>query len=282
LESTLKKLRTDYLDTWLMHGIGPGNWAYIQENGIWDEFEKFRNEGLIRHIGFSYHGNYDHFKEVVARYPWDLCLIMHNMLDQTREVTAVGIKEAAKHNVAVTIMEPLRGGGLCMAPTPVAEVYGAFPTKRTPTEWAFRYLADMPGISSIVSGMSNMEQLKDNLAIFAQQDMLPGCLNANEHAMIAEARKAYESIVTIPCTACNYCMPCPQNVGISSTFNLYNDGSRFEFFNQVRRAYMYARKAGRGADKCTACGECVPKCPHGVDIPNALKEAHGMLDGWDE
>jgi hypothetical protein len=282
LEKTLKKLRTDYLDTYLMHGIGPGIWDSIQENDIWGEFEKFKNEGLIRHIGFSYHGNAEHFKEVIKRYPWDLCLVMHNLLDVNREVTAEGIEAAAKEGIAVTVMEPLRGGGLCQAPKPVAAVYDSFPVKRTPTEWAFRYLANFPGVASIPSGMSTMEQLKENLAIFSQPDMVPNCLSDGEKEMIASARKAYESIVTIPCTTCNYCLPCPQDVGISNVFSLYNDGNRFEYYGQVRRSYMFARRGGRGAEKCTACGECVPKCPHGIDIPEQLKNAHDTLKGWDE
>ncbi|MCL1882942.1 MAG: aldo/keto reductase [Defluviitaleaceae bacterium] len=282
LEATLKKLRTDYLDTYLMHGIGTGNWENIKAWNIWSEFEKFRNEGLIRHIGFSYHGNFEHFKEVAEFYPWELCLVMHNMLDVEREVTAEGIAVAAKLNIPVTIMEPLRGGGLCQSPKPVAAVYDNFPTKRTPTEWAFRYLADNPGVASIISGMSNMAQLEENLAIFNQPDLQPGCLSADEHALIVSARKAYESIVTIPCTECNYCMPCPQNVGIPNAFRLFNDGNRFEFFDQVRRSYMFARRGGSGAEKCTNCGVCVPKCPIGIDIPAELQKAHESLKGWEE
>jgi hypothetical protein len=282
LESTLKKLRTDYLDTWLMHGIGTGNWPNILSWDIWGEFEKYRNEGLIKHIGFSYHGNLDHFKEVIQRYPWDVCLVFHNMLDINREVTAEGIKAAYDQGIAVTVMEPLRGGGLSKAPKPVAAVYDNFPVKRTPTEWAFRYLTDIPSVNSIVSGMSSMEQLKENLSIFSQPDMTPSCLTADEHKLIVSARQAYESIVTIPCTACNYCMPCPQKVGISNAFNLYNDGNRFEFFDQVRRSYMFASRGGSGVDKCTACEACTPKCPQGIDIPNQLQVAHEALKGWNE
>jgi hypothetical protein len=282
LESTLKKLRTDYIDTWLMHGIGPGVWPNILKWDIWGEFEKFRAEGLIKTIGFSYHGNYDHFKEVVAHYPWDLCLVMHNMLDINREVTTEGIAAAAEKGIAVTIMEPLRGGGLCTSPRPVAAVYDAFPEKRTPTEWAFRYLANLPGISSITSGMSSMDQLKENLEIFSRNRLVPNHLTPEENETIASARKAYESITTVPCTRCNYCMPCPQNVGISNVFNLYNDGNRFEFFDQVRRSYMFARRGGGGAEKCTGCGVCVDKCPAGIDIPAQLKTAHEKLGGWEE
>jgi hypothetical protein len=282
LENTLKKLRSDYLDTYLMHGIGPGNWEDILTWDIWGEFEKFRSEGLIRHIGFSYHGHFGHFKEVAAHYPWDLCLVMHNMLDISREVTAEGIEIAAQKGIAVTVMEPLRGGGLCQSPKAVADVYDNFPVKRSPTEWAFRYLADKPGVACVTSGMSDMAQLKENLALFSQADMVPGCLSGDERQLIANARKAYESIVSIPCTLCNYCMPCPQNVGIPNIFNLYNDGNRFEYFGQVRRSYMFARRGGRGAGNCTACGECVPKCPQNIDIPAQLKIADGALKGWEE
>ena len=282
IESTLKKLRTDYIDTLLIHGIGPGNWGKIQEWDVLGQFERFREEGLIRTIGFSYHGNFEHYKEVVSAYPWALCLLMHNMLDINREVTAEGLRIAGERGVATTIMEPLRGGGLCYAPTPVAAVYNTAPTKRTPTEWAFRYLANFPAVSSIVSGMSNMDQLKENIALFSQPDMVANHLTPKEETIIVKAREAYESIVTIPCTGCNYCMPCPQNVGIANAFKLYNDGHRFEFFDQVRRSYMFARRGGSGAEKCNGCGLCTPKCPIDIDIPAALKVAHEKLGGWEE
>jgi len=282
LESTLKKLRTDHLDTLLMHGIGPGNWNDILEWDIWSIFEKFKSEGLINHIGFSYHGNYDHFKEVVNHYPWELCLVMHNLLDVDREVTAKGIQLASDLGVAVTIMEPLRGGGLSNAPKVVAEVYDGYSVKRCPSEWAFRYLANMQGVNSIVSGMSNIDQLKENLAIFSGDDLIPGCVSQAEHDIINAARKAYQSIVTIPCTTCNYCLPCPQGVAIPTAFSLYNDGNRFEFYDQVRRSYMFNRRGGRGAEKCNECGECIKKCPQNINIPEQLKVAHEMLKNWEE
>lgn len=282
LERTLKKLRTDHIDFFLMHGIGPGNWEAIQKNEIFALFEQFKSEGLIKHISFSYHGNWENFKEVVETYPWEMCLVMQNMLDIDREVTEKGILHAHKHGVAVTIMEPLRGGGLCYAPRAVAAVYDGYSVKRTPTEWAFRHLVNYPEVGSIVSGMSSMEQLKENLEIFSKEDLKPNCLSAEEKAVIAKARQAYDSIVTIPCTQCGYCMPCPQNVDISRILGLYNDGHRFEFFDQPRRSYMFARRGGRGVDKCNGCGVCVPKCPQEIDIPKELQVAHAKLDGWNE
>ena len=282
LENTLKKLRTDYIDFYLLHCVMQPTWAEIQKREIFAEFEKFKAEGLIKHIGFSYHGQFSTFKEVVERYSWDMCLIQQNMLDINREVTEQAIYTAHKHGMGVAIMEPLRGGGLCYAPKPVAAVYDNFPIKRTPTEWAFRHLTNYPEVGTIVSGMSTMAQLKENLAIFSQPDMAPGYLNADEKNLIVSAREAYESIVTIPCTTCNYCIPCPQNVDIPGAFRLYNDGHRFEHFDQPRRSYMFSRRGGRGAAECTSCGECMSKCPQEIDIPKELQVAHKSLDGWDE
>ena len=286
LENTLKKLRTDYIDMYMIHVITQPTWKDTQERKIFEEFEKFKAEGLINHIGFSYHGQFATFKEIVDRYPWDMCLVQQNLLDINREVTEQGLYHAHKSGLAVTIMEPLRGGGLTKAPAPVAKVYDEYNKKhgknRSPAEWAFRHLANYPEVSSILSGMSTMEQLKDNLAIFSQDDMAPGCLNDEEKAVIVSAREAYESIVSNECTGCNYCVPCPQNVDIPTVFTRYNDGNRFGHFDQVRRSYMYIRRGGRSATECTSCGICVPKCPQGMDIPSRLQEAHAVLDGWEE
>ena len=282
LESTLKKLRTSYIDMYFMHRIFPGNWEPIQETGHYELFERFKAEGLIRHIGFSYHGNYENFSEVVARYPWELCMVQHNLLDIDNEVTTAGIAKAAEHGVPLAVMEPLRGGGLAYAPGPVKDKYDSYPVKRTPAEWAFRYLADKPEISVVVSGMSSMEQLKENLAIFSKPDMKPNSLSQQEKDIIEKARKGYESIISIPCTECNYCMPCDSGVPIPLAFSLYNDANRFGHDNQPRRAYWFSKNAGRDATNCTGCGECIPKCPQLIDIPAELKIAHKKLDGWAE
>ena len=282
LENTLKKLRTSYVDFYFIHGIGEGIWADVQKRKIYEEFEKFKAEGLIRHIGFSYHGNAELFKEVVQRYPWEMCLVQHNLLDIKREVTADGIRFAHKHGLAVAIMEPLRGGGLAQTPAPVADVYSNFEKQRSAADWAFRYLANMPEITSISSGMSNMEQLKDNLQLFNAFDMKENNLNPAETELINKARAAYESIVTIPCTECRYCVPCPQNVDIPGILSLYNNARRFGHFDQPRRSYMFTRRGGRGAANCNNCGDCIPKCPQNINIPQDLQTAHKALDGWEE
>jgi len=159
LENTLKKLRTDYIDVYLLHRVMPANWEEIKERKILAEFEKFKQEGLIKHIGCSYHGDFVTFKNVVETYPWEVILAQHNMLDIKREVTLEGIKIANKHGIGMAIMEPLRGGGLAHAPAPVRGVYESHPNaehaKRSPAEWAFRYLTNIPEISTIVSGMIN-------------------------------------------------------------------------------------------------------------------------------
>jgi len=294
LENTLKKLRTDYIDCYLLHRIMPPSWEAIQQREIFRELDNFKREGLIRHVGFSYHGDFETFKDVAAKYPWEMAKVQHNMLDINREVTPAGVELAGKLGLGVAIMEPLRGGGLAHAPKVVQAVYEtACMTlgnctadspcrKRTPAEWAFRYLVNMPEVSVIVSGMSNMEQLKQNIALFSQADMLPNSLSDAEMQVIADAREAYNSIVTISCTQCNYCVPCPAGVQIPNIFGLYNDAHRFEHFDQPRRAYMFAKNAKGGVAQCTECGVCIEKCPQEINIIEALKVAHKALDGWKE
>ena len=282
LENTLKKLRTSYIDFYLVHCITGPTWPEIQKRDILGEYEKFKAEGMIRHTGFSFHGQLPDFKKVVEGYSWDMCLIQQNLLDVNSEVTEQAIFTAHKTGAGVAIMEPLRGGGLCYAPRPVAAVYGNFPTKHTPAEWAFKHLVNYNEVGTIFSGMSTMEQLKENIALFSRPDMEPGCLSNDEKVMLTKAREAYNSVVTIPCTSCNYCMPCPHEVDISGIFSRYNEGHRFEHFDQPRRSYMFTRRGGRDVSKCPACGVCLPKCPQEIDIPKELQVAHETLDGWNE
>jgi hypothetical protein len=283
LENTLAKLRSDYLDYYMIHGIGPGKgWEDIKQRGIIEIYEKFKAEGLIRGVAFSYHGNFTHFKEVMEYYDWDLCTVQQNFMDAGREVTEGVYDYMANHRAALAIMEPLRGGALANAPAKVAEIYDAYPVKRPSAEWAFRYLIDKPRVNVILSGMNTLEQLKENIAIFSQADTGPGCLSTDERTILNQAKEAYESIVTIPCTQCDYCMPCPQNVSIPGILGGYNDGHRYGFFDPPRRGYMFTTRGGRSADKCNNCGECAKKCPQKIDVPALLKTAHETLRGWEE
>ncbi|MCL2386752.1 MAG: aldo/keto reductase [Defluviitaleaceae bacterium] len=284
LEETLKKLRTDHIDIYLLHRITPEAWEDIQRREIFKFFEGFKREGLIKHIGFSYHGDYETFKDVVKTYPWETCMVQQNMLDINAEVTQAGLEFAGDNGLGVAIMEPLRGGGLTYAPTPVKKIYDAheqFPN-RPPVEWAFRHLVDTAQVSTIVSGMTTIEQVKQNIKMFSQPDMQPNCLSAEEKTTIANAREAYKSIISVPCTGCNYCVPCPLGVQIPGIFTNYNDFRMFEHSHQPRRSYMFTTRANADATKCTSCNKCLKKCPQNIDIPKKLKEAHEVLKGWVE
>ena len=284
LENTLRKLRTDYLDFYMIHAIGPGTtWDAILNQKIIEEFDKFKSEGLIRGVAFSYHGNLPHFKEVINHYDWDLCTVLQNFLDTDREVTDQVYDFMKQHSdTALVIMEPLRGGALAGGPKKVYDIYDTYPKKRTPAEWAFRYLIDKPEISTILSGMSSLEQLKENIEIFSKPDAIPGCFTDDERKILAQVRDAYNSIVTIPCTTCGYCVPCPANVNIPGIFTFYNDGMRFEYFDSRRRSYMFMTNDGKDFTKCTGCGVCNTKCPQAFDVLGQLKVAHEALKGWVE
>lgn len=283
LENTLKKLRTDHLDVYLIHNIQKKDWQAIKEMDVISEFEKFKSEGLIGGIGFSYHGELPTFKEILDYYPdWAMCQVQQNLLDVDREVSEEGIRLAGKKGCALVIMEPLRGGGLVSTPGDVAELYKSFPVQRTPAEWAFRHVYNYPEVSCILSGVTTMEQLKDNIRIFSQPDSVANSMTPEEKELLKKVKAAYESRVTIPCTGCEYCVPCPKGVAISQIFQLYNQGEMFEAFDQPRRSYMFQRNAGHDQPNCVACGACEKKCPQHIEIIEQLKLAHSKLDGWYE
>jgi len=282
LENTLKKLRTDYIDIYLIHNINPGNWKEVQQRKIYEEYEKFREEGMIKAIGFSYHGGAELFPKALAAYDWDMCQIQQNFIDIDREATEKAIALAGQKGCALVIMEPLRGGGLAKAPKAVQKLYDEFPTKRSPVEWAFRHLLNYPQVNTILSGMTTMEQLKENIALFSRPDAIPGCMSEEEKSLLRKAKAVYDAIETIPCTGCEYCMPCPNGVEILRVFSLYNDAIRFENFDPFKRQYWFTATMGGSASQCEECGECEPKCPQEIEIINQLKTAHQALDGWVE
>jgi predicted aldo/keto reductase-like oxidoreductase len=282
LEQTLKKLRTSYIDVYLIHNIGIGIWEEIKRQKIIEEYEQFRAEGLIRGIAFSYHGKYPGFKEVLDYYDWDMCQIQQNMVDVEKEATEEGIRQAGKKGCALVVMEPIRGGNLANPPPPVKAIYDEYPVKRSPVEWAFRHVLNYPEVSTILSGVTTMEQLRENIAIFSKPEAVPGCLSEAEKRIIARVRETYESLASIPCTACEYCLPCPRGVNIPQVFSKYNDGIMFDTFEPARRSYMFQTRFNQDASLCIACKACEKKCPQHIEITKELKTAHEKLKGWIE
>jgi predicted aldo/keto reductase-like oxidoreductase len=282
LENTLKKLRTSYIDLYLIHNIQKNTWEAIKQRKIIEEYEKFRAEGLIRGIGFSYHGQFPAFEDVLSHYSWDMCQIQQNFLDTENEATAEAIHIAGEKGCALVIMEPLRGGGLATPPPPVQAVYDAYPVKRPPVEWAFRHLVNYPEVSTILSGVTTLEQLKEDIELFSLPDMVPHCLKDGEKEVLRRAKAQYLSLTQIPCTACEYCLPCPQGVNIPGVFGRYNEGSMFANFVQPQRSYYFMTNAKEDASHCIRCGSCEKKCPQQIDIINKLQTAHEALRGWIE
>ncbi len=282
LESALKKLRTDHIDIYLIHNISSADWEDIKRRDIIGEYEKFRSEGLINAIGFSYHGKIGLFRDVLGFYDWDMCQVQQNLLDSDKEVTEEAIALAGEKGLGLAIMEPLKGGGLANAPGAVENIYGEYPQKRTAAEWAFRHLINYPAISTILSGMTTMEQLKENIQTFSMPDAVANCLSGEEKQIILRAKAAYESYASIPCTGCEYCLPCPKGVNIPKIFSDYNEGVMFGDFSQPKRAYMFQGNGRSSADYCEKCGVCLKKCPQGIDIPDKLMAAHDALTGWVE
>ena len=207
LESQLKKLRTSYLDFYLIHGIGPDNWEGVKKDKVIDEYEKFRSEGLIKGVAFSFHGNFACFKDVVEFYDWDMCQVQQNFMDINRECTEEGLRIAGKKGVAIVVMEPLRGGSLATPPDHIKAIYDEYPVKRSGVEWAFRHVINYPEVSSALSGMSTLEQVKENIEIFSKPDMVVNCLSPAEKELIVRVKAAYESVKGVACTACDYACP---------------------------------------------------------------------------
>jgi predicted aldo/keto reductase-like oxidoreductase len=280
LESTLKKLRTGYIDVYLIHCITRDCWDDIKKRKIIEEYEKFRAEGMIKAIAFSYHGDFSCFKDVLEFYDWDMCQIQQNLIDTDREATEEGIRLAGKKGCALVIMEPLRGGNLAFSPDAVQAIYNEYPVKRGAVEWAFRHTINYPEVSTVLSGVSTLDQLKEDIEIFSKPDAVPNCLTPPEKEIIARVRETYASLVSIPCTGCEYCLPCPHGVNIPQVFSKFNDGYRFGTFEPAQRGYYFQTKGNADASRCAECGECEKKCPQNIAVIAELKKAHARLTGW--
>lgn len=271
----LEKLQTDHIDFYLLHGLNRSSWPKLRDMGVTKWAEGAIEDGRIGHLGFSFHDDYDTFKDIIDGYDkWTFCQIQYNFMDVNHQAGVKGLKYAADKGIAMVIMEPLRGGSLTRkAPDIVAKLWDSSPIQRSQAEWALQWVLNQPEVATALSGMTAMEHVVENLAIAGRCGV--DLLTDEEQALINQASEAYIEACPVPCTGCNYCMPCSQGVTIPRIFQMYNEAHMYDGHQRARYTYRGLPPEGQ-ADKCTECRECMEVCPQDFDIPESL----GMVHDW--
>ena len=276
LAEELKKLQTDHIDFYLMHGINRQKWEYFKSIGAPEFFDDMKRAGRIRYKCFSFHGPYDEFETIINDCDWDMVQIQYNFMDVDNQAGTKGLELAGRLGIPVVIMEGLLGGRLAKAPENVQALYDAFPVKRSPVEWAFRWLCNHPEVATVLSGCNDAEQIDDNLRIF--DTVAPGIMTAQELQLMDDVRAAYLARTKIGCTGCRYCMPCPNGVDIPGTFAAWNNVSLYGVDPKKDWGFNQMLEKGATPDKCVECGACEAACPQHLGIIEGLKDAWRALN----
>ena len=274
----LTRLRTDYIDYYLMHMFTDySEWEHLQKLGIEEWIKEKKEAGSIRNIGFSYHGDFDMFEKILNAYDWDFCQIQYNYLDEHTQAGRKGLQAAAAKGIPVIIMEPLRGGKLVNLPTKAKELLQADERGYTPAELGLRWLWNQPEVTCVLSGMNTMQMVKENIRIASSAE--PGHFTEEDFALVEKIKKIIREKEKVGGTGCRYCMPCPKGVDIPGNFYYYNlmymekkASARFEFAQA-----MGVRKEPGFASQCVGCGKCEKHCPQHLPIREKLKEADKAL-----
>jgi predicted aldo/keto reductase-like oxidoreductase len=282
LEIQLEKLQTDYIDYYLIHALGKGSFEKLRELGVLKFLEEAKANGKIKNIGFSFHDNSEAFKEIVEAYNWDACLIQYNYLDEKNQAGTEGVKYAYSNGITVFIMEPLKGGILAGdVPEDAQKIWDKADVKRSAADWALRWVLNHPEVTCVVSGMGELDQIKDNIKV--AEETLPDSLTADELELYDEVKKVYKSLMKIDCTACGYCMPCPVGVDIPTCFEIYNHKYMFKtrgtsFTYLTRLGGVFSGNKSHAA-LCNGCKKCVRACPQKLEIPELLDDVSKELGG---
>ena len=279
-QEQLKRLNTDYIDYYLMHMLNDADtWKRLLELGIGTWLEEKVKAGVIRQVGFSYHGNTDMFCRLVDAWDWDFCQIQYNYMDEHSQAGRRGLYYAHAKGLPVIIMEPLRGGKLVnMLPETAHKIFREYPVSHTPTEWALRWLWDQAEVTCVLSGMNSLAMVQENIATASSAEV--GDLTADDSAMLHRVVDAINEKMKVGCTGCGYCVPCPKNVDIPGTFAAYNHLYTEGKFHGLKEYFMCtaARKTSTAASNCIGCGKCEQHCPQHIAIRQELKNAQKELE----
>jgi predicted aldo/keto reductase-like oxidoreductase len=282
LGSQLEKLRTDHIDYYLLHALDGKSWAKMRDLGALDFLDRAKADGRIVNAGFSFHGDLPAFKEIVDAYGWAFCQIQYNILDERLQAGTEGLEYAAERGLGVIAMEPLRGGMLARdVPAEVGAIWDEAPARRTPAEWALRWIWNHPAVHVVLSGMNDDGHIDENIRVAGEA--LPGSLTEAELDLARRAAEAYRELMKADCTGCRYCLPCPAGVAIPACFQVLNAKHAFKD-RRPRRSYaMFVGGVFGGgpayASLCRDCGECVPRCPQRLPIPDLLRDVATEFEG---
>jgi uncharacterized protein len=285
LAAQLEKLGTEQIDYYLVHSLNGKLWDNVERCGVIDFLEQAKKDGRIANAGFSFHGLGDEFQRIVDSYAWVFCQIQYNYLDENNQAGTAGMEYAAARGLGVIIMEPLRGGYLGLAPPPpaVAAIWNEAKARRTPAEWALRWVWNRPEVTVVLSGMNHQEQVQENLSIAGTARA--NALTEEELRLVGRVGRTYRELMKVGCTGCGYCMPCPANVTIPICFEEYNTMHMFGAMDEGKFRYAL-RLSGELVDgqpgyasQCVQCGECLDKCPQQIPIPEMLTQVAAEMEG---
>lgn len=265
----LKKLDVKYLDIYLLHAMNKKSWGNVHKLGVLDFLDDLKEQGKINQVGFSFHDNYEVFTEIIDSYDWDVCQIQFNYFDSEAEDM---LNYATDKGIDVIVMEPLRGGALVNdLPGEVITLFNNATIKRSPAEWGFRWVYNHEKVKLILSGMSTMEQVEENLKTF--DNAVANSMTQEEKIMMKEVTQIFKDKILVPCTSCQYCMPCPYGVNIPLMFTTYNNYSMFGKSDKYKNQYQSWEKREENrftADVCVGCRECEEKCPQNIIISERM------------
>lgn len=270
----LERLNMEYVDFYLMHALNKERWETIKKLGILDYCEELRAAGKIRYLGFSFHDDYEVFEEIITSYKWDFCQIQLNYMDKDTQATTKGVELAENLGVPLVIMEPVKGGSLANLPDDINAMFQEERPNDSIASWALRYVGSFSNVKVILSGMSDMNQVEDNLKTFV--DFEP--LSTQEQMVVENVAKTLHSRVQNGCTSCKYCMPCPAGVNIPGSFGVWNE---YHVYGNVKdTAYSWTKEIPDEAKpkNCIKCGKCEKVCPQKIHIREDLERLQKELD----
>ncbi|HHY16879.1 MAG TPA: aldo/keto reductase [Firmicutes bacterium] len=276
LDTQFSKLQTDRIDMYLLHSLNKSRWEALVKADVFRFLDRAKQDGRIRHAGFSFHDDVSTFKTIVDSYNWDFCQIQYNFMDENYQAGTEGLKYAAGKNLAVVIMEPLRGGRLVQnVPGDVRDIMSKSGITRTPADWALRWVWNHPEVTVVLSGMGELSQVKENME--TARTAFPNSLTDEELALFDEVKAFYRERIKVNCTKCEYCMPCPQGISIPGLFEAYNDAHIYNTLANLSGNYQrFIENHGDPAD-CAECGQCEEACPQHLPIREHLKEIRRTL-----